>query len=50
MKKHKKFKDEFTRRDSKRIEKKMSKKGKKKLKPFQNRRTEYRDNYPDEEE
>jgi len=50
MKKHKKFKDEFTRRDSKRLEKKLSKQRKKKLKPSDNQHPKYPITYLKEEE
>ena len=50
MKKHKKFKDEFTRRDPKRLEKKLSKQRKKKLKPSDNQDSKYPINYLKEEE
>ena len=50
MKKLKKFKDELTRRDSKRLEKKMSKQKKKKLKPSDNQQPKYRITYLTEEE
>jgi hypothetical protein len=50
MKKHKKFKDEHTRQDSKRIEKKKSIHKKKKLTPFQSRQMKYRNTYINEEE
>lgn len=50
MKKHRKFKDELTRHDSKRIGDKLPKRKKKKLKPFQNRQLKYRNTYKNEEE
>lgn len=50
MKKPKKFKDELTRRDSKRIEKKLGKQRKRKLNPSDNRRPKYHNTYLTEEE
>ncbi|NNE16559.1 MAG: hypothetical protein HKO66_16110 [Saprospiraceae bacterium] len=49
MKKHKKFKDEISKRDSKRIEKKPKhKKGK--LNPTDKQQPKYKNNYLNEEE
>ena len=50
MKKHKKLKDEFSKRDSKKIEKKSSKKRKKNLNPNNSRPPKYRNTYINEEE
>lgn len=50
MKKHKKFKDEFSKRDSKRIEKKTINHKKGKLKPLDNQPPKYVNNYLNEEE
>ena len=49
MKKHIKLKDEFTKRDSKRIEKKGAKHKKGKLNPSDNRPLKYRKTYLSEE-
>ena len=50
MKKHKKFKDEFSKRDSKQFEKKTVNHKKGKLRPSDNRPPKYRLNYLNEEE
>ena len=50
MKKHKKFKDEFTKRDSKRVGKKTTKTKRKNLNPNENRPPKYRNDYLNEEE
>jgi len=50
MKKHKKFKDEFSKRDSKQFEKKTVNHKKGKLRPSDSRPPKYRLNYLNEEE
>jgi len=50
MKKLKKMKDEFTKQDSKRIEKRTFKSKKKKLNPSSSRPPKYRYSYLNEEE
>jgi hypothetical protein len=50
MKKHKKLKDEFSKKDSKRTEKKFSGTKKKKLNPADSRPPKYKHSYFNEEE
>lgn len=50
MKKIKKFKDEFSKRDSKRIPKRSSKPKKGKLEIYSKRKPKYRQSYINEEE